>query len=254
MSQPTDERADHYWFARHSKSIIFLICMLTVVGVYEALTLPVAVFPTTNFPRIIIGVDNGVMPIEQMEVSDHAAARGGGPHRARPRGRAVGDQPRLGRNQPVLQLERRHARDAAAGRCRGLARAEQLPPTAQIQTHRLDFSSFPDHRLQPDVGHGAAEGSVGAGHLRDQAAAEPPARRRQRAGPGRPAAGVPRHRRSRADAARQDVDRRHRQRRSTARTSSTRRVCSTAITSCSSAWSPARCTAPKRSATSSSST
>src|SRR5439155_7088553 len=63
------ESADSYWFARHSKSIIFLICVLTVIGVYEALTLPVAVFPTTNFPRIIIGVDNGVMPIEQMEVS-----------------------------------------------------------------------------------------------------------------------------------------------------------------------------------------
>src|ERR671939_330557 len=64
-----DENPDHYWFARHSKSIIFLICILTVVGIYEALTLPVAVFPTTNFPRIIIGVDNGVMPIEQMEVT-----------------------------------------------------------------------------------------------------------------------------------------------------------------------------------------
>src|ERR1700733_7094302 len=58
-----------YWFARHSKSIIFLISMLAVVGVYEALSIPIAVFPATNFPRIIIGVDNGVMPINQMEVT-----------------------------------------------------------------------------------------------------------------------------------------------------------------------------------------
>src|SRR5690349_22638378 len=63
------ESSDRYWFARHSQSIIFLICILAVIGAYEELTLPVAVFPTTNFPRIIIGVDNGVMPIEQMEVS-----------------------------------------------------------------------------------------------------------------------------------------------------------------------------------------
>src|SRR5439155_17624843 len=69
MSSSSGERAEEYWFARHSKSIIFLICVLTVVGVYEAMTLPIAVFPTTNFPRIIIGVDNGVMPIEQMEVA-----------------------------------------------------------------------------------------------------------------------------------------------------------------------------------------
>src|SRR5436189_5831761 len=69
MSQPAAEQAERYWFARHSKSIIFLIGILSVIGIYEALTLPVAVFPTTNFPRIIIGVDNGVMPIEQMEIA-----------------------------------------------------------------------------------------------------------------------------------------------------------------------------------------
>src|SRR5262245_47034239 len=69
MSNSAAENPDNYWFARHSKSIVFLILILTVVGIYEALSIPVAVFPTTNFPRIIIGVDNGVMPIEPMEVS-----------------------------------------------------------------------------------------------------------------------------------------------------------------------------------------
>src|SRR5437660_10726124 len=65
---PIDD-PDRYWFAPHSKSIIFMIFTLVVIGIYEALTLPIAVFPTTNFPRIIIGVDNGVMPIQQMEVT-----------------------------------------------------------------------------------------------------------------------------------------------------------------------------------------
>src|SRR5436853_7502761 len=65
----TDESSENYWFARHSKSIIFLIIILGIVGIYEAFQLPVAVFPTTNFPLIKIGVDNGVMPIEQMEVT-----------------------------------------------------------------------------------------------------------------------------------------------------------------------------------------
>src|SRR5215212_5701745 len=69
MPRPLTEDPEHYWFARHSKSIIFLVCILAAIGAYEAFTLPVAVFPTTNFPRIIIGVDNGVMPIEQMEVT-----------------------------------------------------------------------------------------------------------------------------------------------------------------------------------------
>src|SRR5438128_12690958 len=69
LQDPELEHSDRYWFARHSGSIIFLILVLTVVGIYEALNIPVAVFPTTNFPRIIIGVDNGVMPIEQMQVT-----------------------------------------------------------------------------------------------------------------------------------------------------------------------------------------
>src|ERR1700726_1653339 len=68
-SKVTSNPEQRYWFARHSKSIIFLILTLAVVGAYEALSLPIAVFPSTQFPRIIVGVDNGVMPIEQMEVT-----------------------------------------------------------------------------------------------------------------------------------------------------------------------------------------
>ena len=47
----SDEQPEHYWFARHSKSIIFLIFVLTIVGVYEALSLPVAVFPDDQLSR-----------------------------------------------------------------------------------------------------------------------------------------------------------------------------------------------------------
>src|SRR6185295_7470526 len=67
--QHSSENPENYWFARHSKSIGFLILILGIAGVYAAIGIPVAVFPTTNFPRIIVGVDNGVTPIEQMEVT-----------------------------------------------------------------------------------------------------------------------------------------------------------------------------------------
>jgi multidrug efflux pump subunit AcrB len=143
MSQTPDERPEDYWFARHSKSIIFLIGMLAVVGVYEALTLPVAVFPTTNFPRIIIGVDNGVMPIEQMEVAitrpiEEAIRVVPGLEDVRSvtsRGSAEVD---LSFNWNVNMLETLQMVDAAVSRVQS-----SLPSTAQIQTHRLDFSSFP---------------------------------------------------------------------------------------------------------------
>jgi multidrug efflux pump subunit AcrB len=143
MPQPADERPERYWFARHSKSIIFLICILTVVGVYEALTLPVAVFPTTNFPRIIVGVDNGVMPIEQMEVAitqplEAAVRTVPGLEDVRSvtsRGSAEID---LFFNWNVDMRETLQMVDAAVSRVQS-----SLPSTAQIQTHRLDFSSFP---------------------------------------------------------------------------------------------------------------
>ena len=56
------EDPSQYWFARYSKSIILVVIVLAIAGIYEALSIPIAVFPATNFPRIIIGVDNGVMP------------------------------------------------------------------------------------------------------------------------------------------------------------------------------------------------
>ena len=57
------------WFRKLSSPTLFLIVSLTLVGGYFAFTIPVSVFPNTDFPRIVIGVDNGVMPIDQMLVT-----------------------------------------------------------------------------------------------------------------------------------------------------------------------------------------
>lgn len=56
------------FFASHLFGI-FIILTVVAIGVYLAFTIPVAVFPETNFPRVVIGVDNGVMPIDQMLVT-----------------------------------------------------------------------------------------------------------------------------------------------------------------------------------------
>ena len=137
------EQESKYWFARHSKSIVFLIVMLAAVGIYEALSLPIAVFPATNFPRIIIGVDNGVMPINQMEVTitrpiEQAVNSVPGLEDVRSitsRGSAEID---LNFNWNVDMLETLQQVDAAVGRMQST-----LPPTVMIETHRLDFASFP---------------------------------------------------------------------------------------------------------------
>ncbi len=134
---------DRYWFARHSKSIIFLILTLAAIGVYEALSLPIAVFPATNFPRIIVGVDNGVMPIEQMEVTitrplENAVNSVPGLDDVRSttsRGSAEID---LSFNWNVDMVTTLQLVNSAIAQIQA-----QLPTTAVIETHRLDFASFP---------------------------------------------------------------------------------------------------------------
>ena len=137
------EDPNQYWFARHSKSIIFMIITLAVIGVYEAFTLPIAVFPTTNFPRIIVGVDNGVMPINQMEVTitrpiEEAVNSVPGLQNVRSitsRGSAEIDLDFSWDVDMVLTLQQVQS---------AIARIQStLPSTAQIESHRLDFSSFP---------------------------------------------------------------------------------------------------------------
>ncbi len=138
-----EREASSYWFARESKSIIFLIITLALVGAYLAFTIPISVFPTTNFPRIIIGVDNGVMPIDQMLVTltrpiEEAVSGVMGIQDVQSitsRGSAEIDL-FFSWNVDMFQtLQRVNA---------AIARVQPtLPPTAKIETNRLQFSSFP---------------------------------------------------------------------------------------------------------------
>jgi multidrug efflux pump subunit AcrB len=66
-TQPREEPP--LWLARSSRTIFFFVLALTIAGIYAAFRVPISVFPDTNFPRVVIGVDNGVMPVEQMEVT-----------------------------------------------------------------------------------------------------------------------------------------------------------------------------------------
>src|SRR5216117_1808151 len=51
---------------RHRVAITFIALALCIAGMYAALHMPSSVFPQTNFPRVVILVDNGVMPADEM--------------------------------------------------------------------------------------------------------------------------------------------------------------------------------------------
>jgi CzcA family heavy metal efflux pump len=135
--------SESFWYTRYSKALIFLTLILAIAGVYLAFSIPISVFPTTDFPRVVIGVDNGVMPIDQMMVTI-----------TRPIEEAVNSVPGL---QQVRSITSRGSAeidlffdwhidmvttlqlvDAALSHIR-----TELPATATIQTHRLTFASFP---------------------------------------------------------------------------------------------------------------
>src|SRR5437879_7901936 len=131
------------WFHRLSRPILFLIVTLTIVGAYLAFSIPVAVFPNTDFPRIVIGVDNGVMPIDQMLVTitrpmEEAVNSVPGLQSVRSitsRGSAEVDLFFEWGSDMILTLQRV---DAVVARLQ-----PTLPPTAKVQTHRLTFAAFP---------------------------------------------------------------------------------------------------------------
>src|SRR5580692_5891010 len=135
-----DER---YWFTRYAKSLVFLVLVLAAAGAYLAFTIPISVFPETNFPRVLIGVDNGVMPIDQMMVTI-----------TRPLEEAVNSVPGL---QDVRSITSRGSAEidlffnwnvdmfqtlqyvnAALSRVQ-----PELPPTASVVANRMTFASFP---------------------------------------------------------------------------------------------------------------
>src|SRR5246500_5065033 len=131
------------WFKRLSRPILFLTISLALVGAYLAFSIPVAVFPNTDFPRIIVGIDNGVMPIDQMLVTI-----------TRPLEEAVNSVPGL---QKVLSVTSRGTAevdlffDWKSDMILTLQRVDavvarpqpELPSTAKVETHRLTFAAFP---------------------------------------------------------------------------------------------------------------
>jgi CzcA family heavy metal efflux pump len=51
---------------RNRRAIAFIAVVMCLAGVYAALHTPSSVFPQTDFPRVVILVDNGVMPADEM--------------------------------------------------------------------------------------------------------------------------------------------------------------------------------------------
>ncbi|MEO7168719.1 MAG: efflux RND transporter permease subunit [Chthoniobacterales bacterium] len=56
------------WLHSHARSLVFLLVVLIVAGIFGGLALPVALFPQVSFPRVRISLDAGDRPAERMAV------------------------------------------------------------------------------------------------------------------------------------------------------------------------------------------
>lgn len=56
------------WLSTHRRSLLFLLVLLALGGMVTALRLPVALFPTLDFPRVVVNIDAGDRPVERMAV------------------------------------------------------------------------------------------------------------------------------------------------------------------------------------------
>lgn len=128
---------------KYGKAVLFLVTLLCLGGAYAGWTMPSSVFPHTDFPRVVILIDNGVMPGDEMMATI-----------TRPVEEAMKYIP------GTVNIRSTTARGSAAinvffdwktnmveSELFVLARLSQirnaLPPTAEIQVHRLTFSAFP---------------------------------------------------------------------------------------------------------------
>jgi CzcA family heavy metal efflux pump len=132
-----------FWLARSARTIFFFAILLTAAGVYLAFKVPISVFPETNFPRVVIGVDNGVMPVEQMQVTitrpiEDAVNSVPGLQSVRSTTSRGSAEVSLFFDWNVDMVLSQQLVDAA------LAKVEQtLPSTVRITTNRLTFATFP---------------------------------------------------------------------------------------------------------------
>src|SRR5690349_22683302 len=130
--------------ARQSRAIVVIVLLLCAAGIYAAWQLPIAVFPETDFPRIVIIIDNGEAPASQTLVSvtrPIEEAMNGVPGIARIKSKTARGSSEISlyfdwnvKIVQVLQLVQARLSQLSS----------TLPPTAQIRNvGRLTFAVFP---------------------------------------------------------------------------------------------------------------
>jgi CzcA family heavy metal efflux pump len=145
MNEPTStgKSAVGLFATRHAPAIAFICVAFCLWGVFSAFKLPSSVFPQTNFPRVVILADNGVMPGDEMMARI-----------TRPIEEAMKDIPgsktiksATGRGSAEISVFFDWSADMTQSELYVLSRLSQiqqtLPSSTETRVFRMTFSSFP---------------------------------------------------------------------------------------------------------------
>ena len=130
--------------SRQARAIVVIVVLLCAAGLYAAWRLPISVFPQTDFPRIVIIVDNGEAPASQTLVSvtrPIEEAMNGIPGIARIKSKTARGSAEINlyfdwHGNIIQELQLVQARMSQL--------LSTLPPTAEIRNiERLTFAVFP---------------------------------------------------------------------------------------------------------------
>ncbi|HEY3757861.1 MAG TPA: efflux RND transporter permease subunit [Opitutaceae bacterium] len=142
MSNPAVSRLGRF-ATRNSVAILFVAAVLCLTGVFSALTTPSSVFPQTDFPRVTLLVDNGIMSADEMmalvtrPIEDAMKQIPG----------AVSVRTATGRGSAEINVLFSWRTDMVQAELYVLGRLGeikgQLPSSATTEVQRLTFSAFP---------------------------------------------------------------------------------------------------------------
>src|SRR5215510_1453336 len=130
--------------SKQARAVVVIVGLLCAAGIYAAWQLPIAVFPQTDFPRIVITVDNGGAPASQTLVSvtrPIEEAMNGVPGISRIKSKTARGSSEINlyfdwNGNVVQELQLVQARLSQL--------LSSLPPTAEIRNvERLTFAIFP---------------------------------------------------------------------------------------------------------------
>jgi CzcA family heavy metal efflux pump len=128
---------------RHAVSITFIVFALCAAGGYAALHMPSALFPQTEFPRVVIIVENGAMPADEMMATITRPIEEG---MKQIQGCQI-IRSSIGRGEAEIDLFFSWDVDMRQSELYTLSRLAQirttLPPSVSTEVYRMNFAVFP---------------------------------------------------------------------------------------------------------------